>query len=101
LYRNEAGKPGLRVRLKGPAGNPAGVGAVLWLTHGGQLGPAREIRAGSGYWSQDSVVPVLAATEAAARLSIRWPGGKTVSSDIPQGAKEVAVDTAGKVVVAR
>src|SRR4051812_14832136 len=56
LYRNVAAKPGLRVRLAGPARNPNGVGAILRLGNG----PAREIHAGSGYWSQDSTMQVLA-----------------------------------------
>ena len=100
LYRNEAGKAGLRVRLKGPAGNPAGVGAVLWLSRGEKAGPVREIHAGSGYWSQDSAVQVVSMDQAT-KLSVRWPGGKTVSSEIPPGAKEITIDATGKVVVAR
>ena len=32
LYRNTSARPGLRVRLAGPAGNPNGVGAAMrWL----------------------------------------------------------------------
>jgi hypothetical protein len=60
LFRNEGAIPGLRVRLRGPLGNPSGIGAVLRLVFGQRMGPAREIHAGSGYWSQDSVVQVLA-----------------------------------------
>src|SRR5437016_9902649 len=52
LYRNTGGKPGLRVRLKGPVGNPTGVGAVARLRFADRYGPAREVHAGSGYWSQ-------------------------------------------------
>jgi hypothetical protein len=64
LFRNLAAKPGLRVRLEGPAGNPCGIGAVLRLRCGGKLGPARELHAGSGYWSQDSSIQVLGAPSA-------------------------------------
>ncbi len=58
LYHNTSGKPGLRVRLKGPVGNPTGVGAVVRLNFGDRYGPAREIHAGSGPMArrQDGVV---------------------------------------------
>ena len=60
LYRNVGGKPGLRVRLSGPPGNPDGVGATLRMVFGtGRMGAAREIHGGSGYWSQDSAVQVM------------------------------------------
>src|SRR6185503_16956526 len=59
LYHNVGARPGLRVRLKGPAGNLKGIEAQLRLTVGQQQGPLREIHAGSGYWSQDSAVQVM------------------------------------------
>jgi hypothetical protein len=101
LYQNVLGKPGLRVRLAGPPGNPDGVGATLRLVFGGRLGAAREIHGGSGYWSQDSVVQVMGCPEAPTQIWIRWPGGKTTTSAIPVGAKEIAVDTDGKVTMNR
>lgn len=101
LYRNVSGRPGLRVRLSGPGGNPTGVGAMMRLKFGERLGPAREIRAGSGYWSQDSAVPVLATPAAATALVVRWPGGKQTSSPVPAGAKEIAVGMNGAVRVIR
>ena len=51
---------GLRVRVFGGEDNPIGVGTVLWLVEEGKAGPAREIHAGAGYWSQDGAVQVLA-----------------------------------------
>ena len=95
LYRNETARPGLRVRLEGPAGNPHGVGAVVRLKTGDRLGPAREAHAGSGYWSQDSVVQVMSVSEAPSGLWLRWPGGRTVAASLPRGATEVSVDTTG------
>jgi hypothetical protein len=99
LYRNVLGKPGLRVRLAGPAGNPDGVGATLRLVFGGRMGAAREIHGGSGYWSQDSAVQVMGGPEVPTQIWIRWPGGKTTTSPIPAGAKEITVDPDGKVTV--
>ena len=101
LYRNVLGKPGLRVRLNGPPGNPDGVGATLRLVFGGRMGAAREIHGGSGYWSQDSVVQVMGCPETPTEIWIRWPGGKTTTSPIPAAAKEITVDTDGKLTVNR
>lgn len=96
LFHNVGGKPGLRVRLAGPEGNPRGLGAVLRLKSGTGYGPAREIHAGAGYWSQDSPVPVMASPEPPAQLWVRWPGGRTVTVDIPAGAREITVGQDGK-----
>ena len=101
LYRNVLGKPGLRVRLAGPAGNPDGVGATLRLVFGSRMGAAREIHGGSGYWSQDSVVQVMGCPEPPTQIWVRWPGGKTTTSTVPAGAKEITVDPDGKVTVNR
>jgi hypothetical protein len=97
LFQNVTGKPGLRVRLAGPPGNPAGVGAILRFKTGAHFGAAREIHGGSGYWSQDSAVQVMSIAEAPAQLWIRWPGGATTTSDIPAGSKEIIVDTKGAI----
>ena len=101
LYQNVLGKPGLRVRLSGPPGNPDGVGAALRLVFGARMGSAREIHAGSGYWSQDSVVQVMGCPETPTQIRVRWPGGKTTTSAIPAGAREIMVDTDGNVTVNR
>ena len=98
LFHNVRGKPGLRVRLEGPEGNPFGVGAVLRLISHDHTGPAREIHAGSGYWSQDSVVQVLAGVEPLTQLWVRWPGGAATTVDIPPGAREITVGRSGQVI---
>lgn len=89
LLRNERAKPGLRVRLQGPPGNPHGIGASLRLVVGPRSGPVRELHGGSGYWSQDSVVSVLAATGAEGELIVRWPGGRTSRHRVPAHAREI------------
>ncbi len=100
LFRNQAARPGLRVRLRGPPGNPAGIGAVIQIGSGGGWGPAREIHGGSGYGSQDGLVQVMSSATTPARVRIRWPGGKVTDSPLPSPAREVTVDTAGTVTVA-
>ena len=95
LFRNERATPGLRVRLQGPPGNPTGLGASVRLLSGEKSGPARELHAGSGHWSQDGTVPVLAVGPDTTRVWVRWPGGKITETKIPAGAKEVAVQYSG------
>lgn len=99
LYHNTTGKPGLRVRLRGPSGNARTIGAALRLKFGGRWGALREIHAGSGYWSQDGSIQVLGTREEPTQLSVRWPGGKTTVADVPQGAGEITVDIDGSVKV--
>jgi hypothetical protein len=101
LYHNVGAKPGLRVRLKGPPGNPQGIGAQLRLVCGQWQGPLREIHAGSGYWSQDSVVQVMSAREPPTQLQVRWPGGKASSHSVPTGAREIEVAADGQATVLR
>jgi hypothetical protein len=99
LYHNVGARPGLRVRLLGPPGNPAGIGAVLRLRAEGRLGPARELHAGSGYWSQDGAIQVLAAGRGATQLITRWPGGRQTVSDVPERASDVRVHSDGRLEV--
>ncbi|HKS38407.1 MAG TPA: FG-GAP-like repeat-containing protein [Verrucomicrobiae bacterium] len=95
LYRNVGAKAGLRVRLKGPEGNPRGLGARLRLVAGERRGPVREVHGGSGYWSQDAAVQVMGMVESPTQIEVQWPGGKTTKTPIPAGAKEIVLDTAG------
>jgi hypothetical protein len=99
LYENIGARPGLRVRLVGPLRNPFGIGGVIRLRFGDRLGPARAISAGSGYWSQDSVVQVMGCPAAPSAIEVRWPGGKTTANEVPRGVKEIVVDTAGRLTV--
>jgi hypothetical protein len=101
LFHNVTGRPGLRVKLAGPAGNPDGVGAMMRLDYGDRLGPAREVQAGSGFWSQNSSVQVLGAATAAVGIQVRWPGGKVVHGKLPAFAREIEVSIDGTVKILR
>jgi hypothetical protein len=101
LFHNVGAKPGLRVRLLGPAGNPCGIGAVMRLDYGDRLGPAREVHGGAGYWSQDGAVQVLGMTKEPVGLWVRWPGGKTNLTKLPAGAREITLKLGGELESAR
>lgn len=91
VYHNLRARPGLRVQLVGPPGNPTGIGAIMRLKSGDRFGPAREIHAGCGYWSQDSAVQVMGAPETPTRIWVRWPGGKTITKDLSPNTREIEV----------
>jgi hypothetical protein len=92
LYRNVGAVPGLRVQLEGSPGNPYGIGAVVRLHYGpNRAGPAREVRAGNGFWSQDSPVVVLGTPTPATEVEVRWPGGRLTRSRLASGTRTVRI----------
>lgn len=91
LFKNVKAKPGLRVRLAGPPGNPTGTGAIVRVQYANAWGPAWEVHAGSGYWSEDSAVPVVGVAQTALSVWVRWPGGKTREQPISSGVSEIIV----------
>jgi hypothetical protein len=97
LFHNTHPRAGLRVRLKGPAANPAAIGASIRLVQGDQFGPLREIQGGSGYWSQNSSVQVMGGAEKADKIWVRWPGGRVTTTPIPKGAKDIVVEMEGTI----
>ena len=101
LFHNVKAEPGLRVRLKGPRENPDAIGAAVQVGYESRRGPAREIRAGSGYLSQDSFVLVFGKPEPPTLAAVRWPGGRNTISKIPTGAAEIEINQAGRVKVIR
>ncbi|MEZ4457696.1 MAG: CRTAC1 family protein [Gemmatimonadales bacterium] len=90
LFHNRGARPGLRIRLVGPPGNPDAVGATVRLVMGDRLGPAREVQAGSGYWSQNGAVQVLGGTGATA-VRVRWPGGRETTVPVAPGTREATL----------
>lgn len=98
LFHNIGAKPGMRIRLLGPPGNPSGIGAQVRLFFGTKAGPVREIHAGSGYWSQDSAILVMAMPQPPTQLWVRWPGGKITMSELSEARKEIGVDYDGKLL---
>ena len=92
LFRNEGAVPGLRVRLVGTAGNPYAIGAAMRVVYAdGRRGPVREVKAGSGYWSQDDPVQVLGLAGQVRAVWVRWPGGAETEVPAERGAREITV----------
>ncbi|MGH7562693.1 MAG: VCBS repeat-containing protein [Gemmatimonadales bacterium] len=92
LFRNRAARRGLRVLLGAGPAQSAAVGATLRIRYEEGLGPAREIRAGSGYWSSDGMTAVVLGLREGAKpvaVVVRWPGGRTTEVPIAEGAREV------------
>src|SRR6185503_19318455 len=85
LLRNTGAAVGLRVRLAGIGANPSAIGAALRIRYADGDGPAREVRAGSNYWSSDGVVQVLGLRGIPKSVWVRWPGGKVTESPVPVG----------------
>ena len=89
LFHNTGGAPGLRVHLDAGPGNPRGIGTQLRVVVGGEPLAAREVRAGSGYWSVDGAVTVMPLPGGAEALWVRWPGGATQTVPLAAGVREL------------
>ena len=91
LFRNTSGVPGLRVHLFGGPQNPLGIGAQMRVLARGRRGPVREVRSGSGYWSVDGAVTVMARIPGADALWVRWPGGTEQTVLLDASATDVRI----------
>ena len=99
LFRNVGARPGLRVRLKGPSGNPSGVGAVLVSERASGASKITEVQAGSGWLGQGGAVRVIPGDTTS--LTVRWPGGATSTVTSFVGEPEVVVPFEGRTEVSR
>ncbi|HKC80749.1 MAG TPA: FG-GAP-like repeat-containing protein [Gemmatimonadaceae bacterium] len=92
LYENVGAKKGLIVQLIGPASNPSAIGALIRVGYSGnRYGPAREVQAGSGYWSMNSPVQVMGLEGEADAVWVRWPGGAQTTTPIRTGEKMIRI----------
>ena len=91
LLHNTGARPGLRVRVAGPPSNPDGIGVQLRAVFGARMGPAQEVQAGAGYWSQNGAIQVLGLSGVPTEVWARWPKGTVTKVAVPAGAREVTV----------
>jgi len=93
LFHNTTAPAGHRVRLVGPLGNRQAIGAKLRLTgvSDRMKGPMRELRGGSGYWSQNGLVSLWPSSETAQALRVIWPGGRTSEVNIGLSGSETVI----------
>ncbi|MBL9127335.1 MAG: VCBS repeat-containing protein, partial [Verrucomicrobiales bacterium] len=89
LLRNRAPNEGLAIRVRMDGPNPDGIGVVVRPIDPARpaaAGPAQELRAGSGYRSQDSPTLYLPRPRGPLAVEVRRPGGATHRIDIPDAA---------------
>jgi len=92
LYENLRAKRGLIVQLVGRPGNPAAIGARIRIRYAGnRYGPAREVQAGSGYWSMNSPVQVMGLDGVPDAVWVRWPGGKETNTIVRGSDRNVRI----------
>ena len=81
-FNRQTGSPG---SIEGRGENTQAIGATIRLEQNGGLGPKREIRLGSGYWSQDSLVQLFVVEDSKAKFHIRWADFSISIVPIPAG----------------
>ena len=90
LYENRGAKKGLIVQLVGPPANPAAFGALIRIRYPkNRYGPAREVQAGSGYWSMNSPMQVMGLDGVPDAIWVRWPGGRETTTSIRRSDQKV------------
>ncbi|MBM3845462.1 MAG: hypothetical protein FJ405_04130 [Verrucomicrobia bacterium] len=91
LYRNRGARQGLRVRLDGGGDGTGAVQARVRALHGGKPGPVREIRKGSGYWSQAGSTLIFAGEATVTELEVQSPGGLVRKYPVSPGVEEMTL----------
>lgn len=98
-FRNNGiqGRRTLGVRLRGPAGNPTAVGALLTVELADGSTQVSEISAGSGYYSQSSSVCFFGWSDAnpPRKAHVRWPSGDRTGHDVPPGTTSLILSADG------
>jgi hypothetical protein len=61
------------------------------------VGPAHEVHAGNGYWSQDSAVLVMGLAGEPATVSVAWPGGRKTTCPVKKNETSVCITQNGRV----
>ncbi|MFH5834039.1 FG-GAP-like repeat-containing protein [Halalkalibaculum sp. DA384] len=94
LYMNRVSRPGIRVELQGPGQNQAGIGTTLRVVYDdGTKGPLREVQAGTGHYSMNSLVAVLGThpEKQAIQLEVHWFDGEESSISLESQKKNYRI----------
>ncbi|MFY9922857.1 MAG: FG-GAP-like repeat-containing protein [Opitutaceae bacterium] len=85
--RGVAGGGSLRIKLRGPPGNPTAVGARITVELADGSTEAAEVYAGSGYYSQSTPACFFGYAHKAPprRIAVRWPSGRTTEQGFTPG----------------
>jgi len=88
-----AGHRPLRVILRGPAGNPTAVGAVITVELSDGSSEVSEVYAGSGYYSQSTPACFFGYPDAnpPRKVHVRWPSGTTSEQAYAPGSNTVTL----------
>lgn len=97
LYANKQAEPGLTVILKGSKNNPDAIGSSIRFKYGDSFGPRREIKAGSGYWSQNSSDLLLGYHHYPDAIEVNWSGGKSDIVELSQQTDKIIIFKDGNV----
>jgi hypothetical protein len=87
------GRASFSVRLRGPAGNPTGVGARVTVEAAGGPSQVAEVFAGSGYFSQSSPRCFFGYARGSppARITVRWPDGAVSETPFEAGRPDLTI----------
>ena len=84
----------LRIRLKGPKGNPTGIGTKITLHLQDGNTQTAEIHAGYGYLTQTSPHTNFSlGKDEIATIQVQWPSGKTSTTQVSTGTREVIISS--------
>ncbi|MCY4172142.1 MAG: FG-GAP-like repeat-containing protein [Bacteroidetes bacterium] len=91
-YENQSSAAGLRVELYTNTPNTHAIGAMIRPEYqDGRLGATTPIVAGSGYWSQNSLFPLIGPRSEISQLHIIWPDGSDTTVVVPFNSQKISV----------
>jgi hypothetical protein len=91
--RGDHGPPPLVVKLRGPTGNPLGVGSRVTVTRGDGRSESAEVVAGSGYLSQSTSALFFGRGSGPIRsVRVAWPDGTATDTEIEKDTPRITVE---------
>ncbi len=90
--QNLSSEQGLQVELRAKSGNRHAIGATVRPEYvDGSMGATTAIVAGSGYWSQNALTPLLAPRNQIENLHIRWPNGPDTTVSVRPNVEIIVI----------